>query len=152
MNLSPVCRHIGFLAITFVPVNRFPWNFNTMILTTHNIKSGIENGGSSHTRLETRDPKDLKMVFFLMFYQLVNPPLYCSIEHLFSISHILKLYYPLGDTLTHMDLYNNSWDIMAQIICLYQQQKLTMHLQIVKMYKDKEVNKNVKNIFYQCAT
>ena len=28
----------------------------------------------------------------------------------------------------------------------------TMHFHIVKMYKDKEVNKKVKNIFYQCVT
>jgi hypothetical protein len=27
-----------------------------------------------------------------------------------------------------------------------------MDFHIVKMYKDKEVNKNVKNIFYQCVT
>jgi hypothetical protein len=29
---------------------------------------------------------------------------------------------------------------------------LFRHTQIVKMYKDKEINKNVKNICYQCVT
>ena len=30
----------------------------------HKIEYGIENGGSTHTRFETRGPKGLKMVFF----------------------------------------------------------------------------------------
>ena len=50
----------GFRAVTFVPFDRFLWNFNTMIL--YNIKPGIENQGPRHTRLETMVPKGLEMV------------------------------------------------------------------------------------------
>ena len=45
---------VCFRAITFIPVDLFPWNFNND--PSYKIKPGIENGGSVSTCLKTRGP------------------------------------------------------------------------------------------------
>ena len=48
-------------------------------------------------------------------------------------------------------LYSDT-KILPKYIPSLQKRLSAMHFHIVKMYKDKEVKKDVKNIFYQCVT